>query len=512
MSRPSVLVVAAAGTATVLYFFFRNRRRIQCSSENESQEELSLNHVNQSTTPAATDAPRKSISPSLGEKHTGAPQLSETSDMSVPGAKWARCRCCVARSPAKSMLEFIGAQGLEPGLSCYSRQVELAHMIDTHSHAHQELSLDVISGVQQILPSAAGLSSAAVMAVSEAEWTSVLAFTGHSGVTVDGGTDNNTNSGSVVGQARSGATVLVPGLGVHPWYVQEVSPGWLSRLRANLLAHPGAIVGEIGLCRCAKNLRGPGNKAKHWPLQLDTCSQQLELAAELRRPASVHCVQAHGGLATLLSTLLQSPSRTRAYEESKHSGVQTDAQASRNLLIDEATAPSFTNAMPKPEDTLRPAPVIPIWRRLPPAIALHSFSGSVGQVANFLALETAAVQHSTKHKEKNAAKSGSPATGEATPQNTTIYFGFSHTINVGSGQVASAALLATIRAVPDDRVLVESDEVGGGTPNDDGVLGRCAGAMARAVELVADAKGWTCEEAASRTSANAQRFLSSGHV
>lgn len=84
----------------------------------------------------------------------------------------------------------------------------------------------------------------------------------------------------------------LPGLGVHPWRVHELAPGWQARLAARLAQHPGAIVGEIGLCKCARNLRGPGAKARVWPLQVEAFVQQLQIAAALGRPASVHCVKA----------------------------------------------------------------------------------------------------------------------------------------------------------------------------------------------------------------------------
>jgi Tat protein secretion system quality control protein TatD with DNase activity len=307
---------------------------------------------------------------------------------------------------------------------------------------------------------------------------------------------------------------------VHPWYVHETSPGWLHRLRALLLAHPRAIVGEVGLCKCAKNLRGPGNKATLWPRQLDACAQQLALAAELRRPASVHCVQALGGLTSIFKALLHQSTGATNSEETAHLALLTGERG--------AAAVAETNA---PEGSAAPTPVVPAWRRLPPAVALHSFSGTASQVAGLLRLETADAapkpggQATANRKARRARRGvlpptpppGAAAVAEAERPNTTFYFGFSHTINVGRGQAPTSALLASIRAVPDDRVLVESDEVGGSNDggegsegSSEGALGRCAAATVLAVRLVAAAKGWTCEEARARTAANGQRFLSAG--
>ena len=72
--------------------------------------------------------------------------------------------------------------------------------------------------------------------------------------------------------------------------------------------------------------------------------------------------------------------------------------------------------------------------RLPPSIGLHSFSGTAHDVKQLLAL---------------------PSCGER------LYFGFSHTVNVamggGPGTDGHNSLLAAIRAVPTNRLLVESD-------------------------------------------------------
>lgn len=49
---------------------------------------------------------------------------------------------------------------------------------------------------------------------------------------------------------------VIPAIGVHPWYVMdELSENWLEELEYLLLAHPSAFVGEIGLCKCARDVR-----------------------------------------------------------------------------------------------------------------------------------------------------------------------------------------------------------------------------------------------------------------
>ncbi|KAL1523384.1 hypothetical protein AB1Y20_018327 [Prymnesium parvum] len=210
----------------------------------------------------------------------------------------------------------------------------------------------------------------------------------------------------------------VPGLGIHPWRAHAAAAGWDARLAALLAAHPAAIVGEAGLCRAARNLRDPAGRARAWAAQLDVLARQLALGGTLRRAASLHCVKAHGAMAECLR------------------GARAE---------------------------------------LPPAVALHSFSGGAAQVRELLAIGRVGGR---------------------------LYFGFSHTVNVamggGEGSRRHAALLEAIRAVPAEALLVESDV-------DDS--GSAADATARAVELVACARAWTCDETARRCAENGRRFL-----
>ena len=115
---------------------------------------------------------------------------------------------------------------------------------------------------------------------------------------------------------------------------------------------------------------------------------------------------------------------------------------------------------------------------LPAAIALHSFSGTAEQVRRLLALR---------------------------PAGALLFFGFSHTVNVAMGgepgSPAHETLLEAIRAVPQERLLVESDCDSESVASD---------ALRRAVQLVADARGWTAERAAELTTTNGLSFLQSG--
>lgn len=82
--------------------------------------------------------------------------------------------------------------------------------------------------------------------------------------------------------------------GLHPWDVPTAPEGWAATLRATLLAHPTAGVGEMGLDR--------------WVQDFDPIAQeeafrtQLALAVELDRALTIHCVKAIGPLMDILRT------------------------------------------------------------------------------------------------------------------------------------------------------------------------------------------------------------------
>ena len=115
---------------------------------------------------------------------------------------------------------------------------------------------------------------------------------------------------------------------------------WLLHLEHLLLEHPSAIVGEIGLCKMARWTRHyAAGKAAALDIQRDVFQQQLQLAARLRRPVSVHCVNQHGVFVRVLEDILNQ---------------------------DEGTDPR---------------------QLLPPVIGMHSFTGTANQAKDLLKLE-----------------------------------------------------------------------------------------------------------------------------
>lgn len=90
-----------------------------------------------------------------------------------------------------------------------------------------------------------------------------------------------------------------PAYGLHPWYLEDRTPGWQDLLRARLFAEPNAILGEIGLDHA---IASPSRTT-----QEDCLRDQLILAAELDRPVSIHCRRAWGSMTALLRSLVKLP-------------------------------------------------------------------------------------------------------------------------------------------------------------------------------------------------------------
>lgn len=84
---------------------------------------------------------------------------------------------------------------------------------------------------------------------------------------------------------------IVPCFGLHPWFVNRRSEGWISILE-DFLQNTVSGVGEIGL----DWLHIPPDKE----LQIEVFRIQLELARRFDRPVMVHCVKAWGMLMDIL--------------------------------------------------------------------------------------------------------------------------------------------------------------------------------------------------------------------
>lgn len=89
---------------------------------------------------------------------------------------------------------------------------------------------------------------------------------------------------------------VIPCFGLHPWYVADRSPEWLASLKELFASTPSAAVGEIGLDK------GSHGKNIEFSEQGEVFRQQLELAKELERPVSIHCVRAYGELLEIMQS------------------------------------------------------------------------------------------------------------------------------------------------------------------------------------------------------------------
>jgi TatD DNase family protein len=203
--------------------------------------------------------------------------------------------------------------------------------------------------------------------------------------------------------------------------LEGLSETWLSDLETLLQKHPGAMVGEIGLCKVARFVRTyAAGKQAALQLQRDAFCQQLRLAARLERPVSIHCVNQQGVMLDILKELASS------------------------------------------ED----------GKRLPPAMALHSFTGTAHHVQQLLQWERGLKRLSSSNKEP------------------LLYFGFSHAVNFAMCTSAKSRRQGrqAVRQVPRDRLLAESDvhsdgNVAAGTA---GAVAYIAWALSEPIQVVAD--------------------------
>ncbi|CAB4288957.1 unnamed protein product [Prunus armeniaca] len=98
----------------------------------------------------------------------------------------------------------------------------------------------------------------------------------------------------LVKQISESYPCVIPCFGLHPWYVAERTLNWLNTLKQFFEATPSAAVGEIGLDK------GSQGKKVDFTDQVNVFRQQLGIAKELKRPASIHCVHAFGELLQIM--------------------------------------------------------------------------------------------------------------------------------------------------------------------------------------------------------------------
>lgn len=321
---------------------------------------------------------------------------------------------------------------------------------------------------------------------------------------------------------KVGATKVVPSFGWHPWFSHQIyddyllpltdSPNgsskldhyksvivpspddveFLSRLpnprslsayiaktRSYLIKYPFALVGEIGIDRTfripqpdapsashSEGLTPGGREGKNLtPYRVDMDHQkkifkaQLNLAGELSRPVSVHGVGAHG---TLFEALREN---WRGYEKPILSRsarkIASTAQSYVNQDENESEKEELDKDMKKP---------------FPPRICLHSYSGPQAILKQYL--------------------------HPSIP--CTIFFSFSSLVNLAASASSASGLVSPkaidiIKAVPDDRILVESDLHCAGE--------RMEGLLEHVVKVVCQTKNWPLEKGVRQLASNWVHFV-----
>ncbi|XXG94382.1 Cut9-interacting protein scn1 [Hypoxylon texense] len=263
---------------------------------------------------------------------------------------------------------------------------------------------------------------------------------------------------------------------------------FLNETRSRLEKHPLALIGEVGLDKAfrlpqstyeAQRNEGltPGGREGRLlsPFRVQMSHQvavlqaQLRLAGEMGRAVSVHGVQAHGVLYQTIAALWKGHEKdvmSRREKKQVARGAEDFSDSSEDEDEDDARTGSRDRRQGKiaGSDPNKRAP-----QPFPPRICLHSFSGPAEVVKQYL------------HPSVPA----------------TIFFSFSIVINwaTGGGDKAEEA----IRAIPDDRILVESDLHTAGEQMDQYLEEVCR----RTCKI----KGWDLREGIERLGRNWREFV-----
>lgn len=285
---------------------------------------------------------------------------------------------------------------------------------------------------------------------------------------------------SVTSDLRELNYKAVPCYGIHPWFLNDVlcdskltrvldngEDAWLHDLRQRLEQQPDAIVGEIGLdgarwveVKDENDMNGAGTTDKRtsiWerkrvlacpmPQQKDAFVKQLLLAAELKRPVSIHVVRAWGELFDSLDEV-----RERMKQ------ISHDRQS-----IQESS--SDTNMLEQKKQSKRKELL------LPPKMYFHAFSGKAGVIPSLLSACTK---------------------GNLDP-NSDVYFGFAPAIP----NFYAPKTPQIMKDIGLHRLLLETDLEDASNAWDD---------LIRCLEGIADALDVDVEEVADQTYNNVDRF------
>ena len=254
---------------------------------------------------------------------------------------------------------------------------------------------------------------------------------------------------------------------------------FLDRTKGYLTRYPIALIGEVGL---DKQFRIPeawldeqlerrddaltpggreGRKLSPYRVSMDHQKKvllaQLRLAGEMRRACSIHGVQAHG---IVYETLSETWKGYERHVPSKKEQKRAEAIAKANAEPEDDESAARRDYGPLP---------------YPPRVCLHSFSGPAETVKQYL----------------------SPSIP------CEIYFSFSTTINTWS-ESGDGKVEAAVKAVPDDRLLMESDLHTAGDKMDH--------YLEEIVRKLCEIKVWELEAGIRQLGSNWRRFVAAQSI
>lgn len=138
----------------------------------------------------------------------------------------------------------------------------MTRWIDAHNHLQDHRLGDAAPVIAAM--KLAGVDRCVVNAIREADWLDVKNL------------------------ADSYPGFIAPAFGIHPWHAHTASAGWQERLAALLKQYPQASIGECGLDQWVST---PSLET-----QRRIFTDQLNLAREMERPVTIHCLKAWGPL------------------------------------------------------------------------------------------------------------------------------------------------------------------------------------------------------------------------
>ncbi|ORY65018.1 Cut9-interacting protein scn1 [Pseudomassariella vexata] len=264
---------------------------------------------------------------------------------------------------------------------------------------------------------------------------------------------------------------------------------FINETRKRLEKHSLALVGEIGLDKAFKlpvnwapveqskrdhGLTPGGREDRRLsPFRISTEHQtiilqaQLRLAGEMNRAVSVHGVQVHGALYNAIADCWKGHekevlSRREKRRIAKNAEDFSDMSDEEGDELREATQQKPIKSGPSNSGTHDKK------RPYPPRICLHSFSGPVNILKQY--------------------------THPSVPAQ--VYFSFSTAVNWNS---SSDKLKDVIRAVPDDRILIESDLHIAGEQMDQALEDVC--------RKICSIKGWELRDGIGKLAKNWKWFV-----